>query len=1075
MTGSILWRMVWKEYRTQRGLWLMIVGIYLVSVVALVVFLPEVDRPSYSQLLFSAVLTTAFYILASGGVSYAAEREQRTMPWLQTLPLGPMRLLLSKLAWTVASASAALAICAGAAFVMSQRIGIPDDLSRLPILYLYLILITVSCSMLTDNVLKAVGLSAAAGVAVFLLSVVLSNWGIGGEWLLAPLAGAVVGLNHRWMRESRMVTWDWVPRLRGGFTLDRALSLPVSRTAESRAFAADVWCEFRQARGWLLSVAVLAVIVVVLGDVPGNRDFSLFMLSMTVFGLAPMLVGIGTCRGDQMTKRILFRGVRGHSGARLLLIKHLVWGGGLFLIQFGMLAFVHLAVLEGQSFGIAGLGQFLQKLNPDRVSSPAAELQFTAGASLVAYSIGHFFSLLILSGITGSMIGMIMVAVSGAALGWGYRFGIPLFVLCVVPSALYLGLAFVRAGRWLEGRNTFRDLLPTLGGMVLGLLTVLSLYAGWRVVEVERAYIDAGDPLQRPLLVYGIICMAIVAGVAVLLKFAERYRLRPDATVPRQRGRMLTLGRVLGGFLIVHGIVVSGYVWAKSQKLAEEEEAIKAPFIAYFGDPPDRDGRDGIVTAEMYRTANRGLPPIPVTKEFVLSTGEEDASFVPEDESGGYVRPQYEWAMLQFRSRITWSEWEGVPAEQREWLRENELKVEEFLKADARGDCTYRDLTGLVNRRIHEYEIASDTTVRDFYPLLTLVRLKALEYEANGDLESAWRCHLANARFLRRFTELASDGTRSAVMQYLRFPILERDIRRWQARADQTADRLSSAALELGDELQRIELLGTALEVEAAVELDVLQSYCERNPALRILGFAEFIRTRDLIIHEYQRNYLLAEGLRSLDLQLWSGRKGYTDYRIPIRSPGGQAVRVSIRSSDLSEPHYTADMEQLGPAPETLMQLGNTTFPYSKDRNNQRGRPFSLMGDPGTILGSEIEFWNETKRTFAWTVRYLERLERGRFIDPDDVGELSGPAQAFLRRAEQFRLPVYQSKPTLAGLITNDPWRDTHHVEWDDGARQTPRISSETLHRELFPQAEYNFGPAGDAPLTAPKPTEVPE
>ena len=76
MTGSIFWRIVWKEYRTQRGFWLAVLGMAFVA--QLFVWANVRNDASRAMLLFLiALFSPAIYALACGAVLVC----RRTRGW----------------------------------------------------------------------------------------------------------------------------------------------------------------------------------------------------------------------------------------------------------------------------------------------------------------------------------------------------------------------------------------------------------------------------------------------------------------------------------------------------------------------------------------------------------------------------------------------------------------------------------------------------------------------------------------------------------------------------------------------------------------------------------------------------------------------------------------------------------------------------------------------------------------------------------------------------------------------------------------------------------------------------------
>src|SRR5262245_51914345 len=98
MNQTIFWRIVWKEYRAQRGLWLAALGAALMMQLGLWLFV------GYGDAVYGvAFVLPAFFALGSAAVLFAAEREERTADFLRVLPSPPGAVLAGKLLFVLAS------------------------------------------------------------------------------------------------------------------------------------------------------------------------------------------------------------------------------------------------------------------------------------------------------------------------------------------------------------------------------------------------------------------------------------------------------------------------------------------------------------------------------------------------------------------------------------------------------------------------------------------------------------------------------------------------------------------------------------------------------------------------------------------------------------------------------------------------------------------------------------------------------------------------------------------------------------------------------------------------------------
>ena len=101
-TWPAFWRLIWKEYRSQRGFWLGMVGLVLFG--QFVVWTFPVSVTVNAQTLFALALGgAAFYGLGCAATLYSAEQEAKTFERLCLLSASPGGVLASKLSYTIAS------------------------------------------------------------------------------------------------------------------------------------------------------------------------------------------------------------------------------------------------------------------------------------------------------------------------------------------------------------------------------------------------------------------------------------------------------------------------------------------------------------------------------------------------------------------------------------------------------------------------------------------------------------------------------------------------------------------------------------------------------------------------------------------------------------------------------------------------------------------------------------------------------------------------------------------------------------------------------------------------------------
>ena len=103
MNDRILWRIAWKEFRTQRTLWVsvMALGVVFIALFSLAAELRlELVREmklDAGELHILAALATALFAMAAGAIAFAQEREEETLAYLQQLPASTGPIMAGKL------------------------------------------------------------------------------------------------------------------------------------------------------------------------------------------------------------------------------------------------------------------------------------------------------------------------------------------------------------------------------------------------------------------------------------------------------------------------------------------------------------------------------------------------------------------------------------------------------------------------------------------------------------------------------------------------------------------------------------------------------------------------------------------------------------------------------------------------------------------------------------------------------------------------------------------------------------------------------------------------------------------
>jgi len=236
MNSSIALRLLWKEYRVQRGLWLSMAG-GSIALQALITFLISSDQESFQGIVPIAFMLTFFYAIGSGAITFAIEREEGTQ--LRPVMLGcpPGLTLTVKTIFGIVATALLLAttICSGMLLSLgrltlpentfhpeAQRMIIPLALLFVGLPYLGSLLWSTFFSLLTRKVIVALGLAAIAMIVSFVVVASVSDAIVGSyspsrqpvnlpQLFVASLVPCVLALlilamnyllTHRWLTRA---------------------------------------------------------------------------------------------------------------------------------------------------------------------------------------------------------------------------------------------------------------------------------------------------------------------------------------------------------------------------------------------------------------------------------------------------------------------------------------------------------------------------------------------------------------------------------------------------------------------------------------------------------------------------------------------------------------------------------------------------------------------------------------------------------------------------------------------------------------------------------------------------------
>ncbi|MEN6405575.1 MAG: hypothetical protein ABFC77_03800 [Thermoguttaceae bacterium] len=521
-THAIFWRTVWKEYRLQRALW---IAMALMTVALQWVFFETFSRVNSPLFLFwTAAGLPAFYLLGSGAMLFAGERENGTFEVQRSLPTRAGTVFWGKVVFSMASAAMVLGVASVLAFALSGwTLHPPQGFSPLAVLVVFgfwgveLFVWSVLFSLRTGQVL----LSAVLGIAVVsvylhLLSLTLSPDAITyGYWLAMPYRAAIaavvalidVWLAMRWFDEKRSrrqgvdskVATDVMP---GWFYDDPS---PGRIAMVGRL----LWLHVRQSGG---PAAVLYVVFFLLAAFPpdmlvlphyGNplaQSIAQQPLLLLAFACVPVF-GMLAFSSDQVRRRYRFLADHG-------VTPRWVWWSGqaslmplLMVVLPVLLYFVdhplaQQRLTDAMRWQHAGWPQYCIPTADSSIFDFSPAFLFTVGYVVFGFAAGQCCAMFLRSHVLAGLCSVLATGVLAVFWWMVLLFQIP-WSWSALPILLGLILASrLRTRDWLIERNTWRSWWRPAAAIVIPIAAVLTAVSLYRIYQIP--YVDLG-PLEKEL------------------------------------------------------------------------------------------------------------------------------------------------------------------------------------------------------------------------------------------------------------------------------------------------------------------------------------------------------------------------------------------------------------------------------------------------------------------------------------------------------------------------------------------------------------------------------------------------
>jgi hypothetical protein len=831
MTAAQIAHIFWKEYRTQRSIWL---GIVLIAVVIQVLvwgMMPANARDPLATLASIGAILSVFYALASAGVLFAGEREEETYAWLRILPVSNLSLFGGKFLWFAVSWLLAVGISLVTAYLPYwgtelNREQIVRGLVQFASMGGGLALWGVFFSLLCQRVYTSLALAPLA----LLLTAGLNSYfpGVAYVFYAAVFIGTIIQ-GRRWIVEENLTIWTGFGWRSRALTLDEALGRAAEVSPAWRFFRRELWLEWRNAR-WIALGSFLILTVLMYFLVASGAPDAITIDWFLLFAVLPLLYGINTVRGEQHQSRYRFQSNVGASPAAVWTAKHLVWGGLLVLTMVASCFTVSLPWLDqALSRNRFRLADWLyEQLPVPRNAWPDFLYQcfseswwptvwLSAAMAVWMYAVGHVCSLLIKRSVSAALVAVAMGAVICVPVAATLLLDVPRSIGILLPalSLLLFGLWWTKG--WLSERKETRDWLSVFGVLtVLGLVCTTS-WVTWRLSELALP-----PAVAVAVSFFPVAGLELVGGLLIVLLLLALLVYR----------RKLTFNRVFLCWSAIHVLSGVAYVAAFEADIKLPSETELAGFVP---------SEEALETGKMYR-------------EVRLQISGDMPKIETDDEL---------WEIFSGTLEATDEQWA--------WLDQNQAALEQLLKITERESCAPRD------QSLRGRPGGADVLSLDWYRVVPLLRLRALKSEIEGNLEEAWSFHLAMLRMQRHMLMHRIPYWREQQVRMIN-DYYQRDLIRWINRPEQTSDLLVRAAKDFGKILAETSRMSDAIERQyreqiAALEQDRLGSWIQHD--LEVTDWPDFLfqalhslpwesrRGIHMLINVYEQQMSVAEAIET--------------------------------------------------------------------------------------------------------------------------------------------------------------------------------------------------------------------
>jgi ABC-type transport system involved in multi-copper enzyme maturation permease subunit len=476
-------RLWWKDLRQFWPIWGLIALLALAVQPILVRFFPDLVRSG--ELAGLALGWTCLYAYAVAAAAFAGERENRTLAWLDAIPVDRKRVWAAKASFALASTLALGLVLLAAAAVSTERWTSVRPVEGV-LTGLAVVLVVLGCGLLWSTVASNALLAAVLSIGTSLVAMpLLESWlrlnaPIGIE-ILSMLA--IVAIS--WLASWAVFVATAPPSGTRIFRGTRRLPDMAGSRAHADAAAAIprpsfwgpaahglLWQSWREARsllGWMLLLAVV---------VPGaaqilvarHMDFTFWIGGVL---LAFLVAGVAVFGNDL------------RHGSNRLLAHHGVRPAVIWLVRVGVWFAVACAVVV-IALGAGLLATAVLGGGPLFNSRAMDQAPWVLALVALSFCIPLLCGMVIRRGITAGVVAILL---------W-FAFWIPLVMLSLMgmmPSAFpilvplaVLGVSLAWSGDWLIERPGAGRWLRLLGWCAGISAALFAVYVSMRVYEIPR-------------------------------------------------------------------------------------------------------------------------------------------------------------------------------------------------------------------------------------------------------------------------------------------------------------------------------------------------------------------------------------------------------------------------------------------------------------------------------------------------------------------------------------------------------------------------------------------------------------